>query len=661
MEYDFSGWATKNDIKCSDGRTIKRDAFKENDGQKVPLVWNHNHDHPDEVLGHALLENRAEGVYAYCKFNDTESGQTAKKLVVNGDVDQLSIYANKLKSHMNNVIHGCIREVSLVLAGANPGAFIDSVICHSEDGEDEEEGVIYTDENIKVVTKEDNSENNEEDGIVEAEEVVEDDQEQSKESDKSEEEDDDYEDTSDSEEDGSSEEVKHSDDKTIEDVFNTLNEDQKKVVNVLVGAVSKGESLDEQDDEFKTTISNMMNSLNDEQKDVVYALVGYASEEKSSDKVEENNNKKGEDSSMKHNVFENEEKNDTLVHSEIVADALADAKKYGSMRESFLEHAAANNIQNIDYLFPEAKELNTPPVVIKDNEEWVNVIMNSVRRSPFSRVKTTFAKMDETTARAKGYIKGKMKADIALSLLKRVTTPTTVYIKNTMDRDDVIDITDFDVVTWLKGEMRGQLNKELALAMLLGDGRNVSDDNKINEQNIRPIVSDDNLYTIKYEIKSGRDYKNTGNSASDNDSLYKGIIRGAIKSRKEYKGSGKPTFFTTEDILTDLLLIEDQNGRVIYDSIEKLATAMRVSKIVTVPEMESRTDIYGVIVNFNDYTAGADKGGHVGMFDDFDIDYNQMKYLMETRMSGALTVPYSAIVLKKESTVTPGPETNPAG
>lgn len=364
---------------------------------------------------------------------------------------------------------------------------------------------------------------------------------------------------------------------------------------------------------------------------------------------------------MKHNVFENEEKNDTLVHSEIVADALADAKKYGSMRESFLEHAAANNIQNIDYLFPEAKELNTPPVVIKDNEEWVNVIMNSVRRSPFSRVKTTFAKMDETTARAKGYIKGKMKADIALSLLKRVTTPTTVYIKNTMDRDDVIDITDFDVVAWLKGEMRGQLNKELALAMLLGDGRNVSDDNKINEQNIRPIVSDDNLYTIKYEIKSGRDYKNTGNSASDNDSLYKGIIRGAIKSRKEYKGSGKPTFFTTEDILTDLLLIEDQNGRVIYDSIEKLATAMRVSKIVTVPEMESRTDIYGIIVNFNDYTAGADKGGHVGMFDDFDIDYNQMKYLMETRMSGALTVPYSAIVLKKESTVTPGPETNPAG
>ena len=649
MEYDFSGWATKNNIKCSDGRTIMPNAFKDDDGQKVPLVWNHQHNDPAEILGHALLENRAEGVYAYCKFNDTESGQNAKKLVVNGDIDRLSIYANKLKSHMNNVTHGCIREVSLVLAGANPGAFIDSVITHSEDGDDEEEGIIYTDEDLEIKVDNDVKDDENEDlDIVEAEEVIDDTDEESDES----------KDNTEGNED--SEEVEHSDEETVEDVFNTLNEDQQAVAYVLIGAASEGKDLSS-DAEFKVTVQNMMESLNDQQKEAVYALVGAASEGNSNN--EKNKDNEGEDSSMKHNVFENEEKNDTLVHSEIVADALADAKKYGSMRESFLEHAAANNIQNIDYLFPEAKELNTPPVVIKDNEEWVNVIMNSVRRSPFSRVKTTFAKMDETTARAKGYIKGKMKADIALSLLKRVTTPTTVYIKNTMDRDDVIDITDFDVVAWLKGEMRSQLNKELALAMLLGDGRNVSDDNKINEQNIRPIVSDDNLYTIKYEIKSGRDYKNTGNSASDNDSLYKGIIRGAIKSRKEYKGSGKPTFFTTEDILTDLLLIEDQNGRVIYDSIEKLATAMRVSKIVTVPEMESRTDIYGIIVNFNDYTAGADKGGHVGMFDDFDIDYNQMKYLMETRMSGALTVPYSAIVLKKEGTVTtdPGAEGNPQG
>ena len=650
MDYDFGGWATRNNIECSDGRVIMKDAFKQNDGQKVPLVWNHQHDDPNEVLGHALLENREEGVYAYCKFNDTDSGRQAKALVVNGDVDKLSIYANKLKSQMNNVVHGCIREVSLVLAGANPGAFIDSVITHSDESGDEEEAVIYTDEDLEIIT-----DKNE---VSEESKAQEENPENNKnESEKSESENSEKDSSSNNEEPSqeeseSDDEVEHSDKSIdVEDAFADLKDDDKNVIYSLIGEVEKTGKVNANNEKFV----KVFEGLTDEQQEMVYALVGKAADEYDN---KNKDNKEGEKEIMKHNVFEKDEKNDTLVHSEIVADALADAKKYGSMRESFLEHAAANNIQNVDYLFPEAKELNTPPVVIKDNEEWVNVIMNSVRRSPFSRVKTTFAKMDETTARAKGYIKGKMKADIALSLLKRVTTPTTVYIKNTMDRDDVIDITDFDVVTWLKGEMRGQLNKELALAMLLGDGRNVSDDNKINEQNIRPIVSDDNLYTIKYEIKSGRDYKNTGNSASDNDSLSKGIIRGAIKSRKEYKGSGKPTFFTTEDILTDLLLIEDQNGRVIYDSIEKLATAMRVSKIVTVPEMESRTDIYGIIVNFNDYTAGADKGGHVGMFDDFDIDYNQMKYLMETRMSGALTVPYSAIVLKKEGTVTPAQSEN---
>lgn len=653
MDYDFGGWATRNNIECSDGRVIMKDAFKQNDGQKVPLVWNHQHDDPNEVLGHALLENREEGVYAYCKFNDTDSGRQAKALVVNGDVDKLSIYANKLKSQMNNVVHGCIREVSLVLAGANPGAFIDSVITHSDESGDEEEAVIYTDEDLEIIT-----DKNE---VSEESKAQEENPENNKnESEKSEPENSEKDNSSNNEESSqeeseSDDEVEHSDKSMdVEDVFADLKDDDKNVIYSLIGEVEKTGKVNANNEKFV----KVFEGLTDEQQEMVYALVGKAADEYDN---KNKDNKEGEKEIMKHNVFENEEKNDTLVHSEIIADALADAKKYGSMRESFLEHAAANNIQNIDYLFPEAKELNTPPVVIKDNEEWVNVIMNSVRRSPFSRVKTTFAKMDETTARAKGYIKGKMKADIALSLLKRVTTPTTVYIKNTMDRDDVIDITDFDVVAWLKGEMRSQLNKELALAMLLGDGRNVSDDNKINEQNIRPIVSDDNLYTIKYEIKSGRDYKNTGNSASDNDSLYKGIIRGAIKSRKEYKGSGKPTFFTTEDILTDLLLIEDQNGRVIYDSIEKLATAMRVSKIVTVPEMESRTDIYGVIVNFNDYTAGADKGGHIGMFDDFDIDYNQMKYLMETRMSGALTVPYSAIVLKKEGTVTSEPSSHAEG
>lgn len=626
MEYDFSGWATRNNIKCSDGRTIMKDAFKGNDGQKVPLVWNHQHDDPSEVLGHALLENREEGVYAYCKFNDTESGRNAKALVSNGDIDKLSIYANKLKSQANNVVHGCIREVSLVLAGANPGAFIDSVITHSEDGSEEEEAVIYTDEDIEIADKEpetpetpENPEDNNaepEDNNAENAEAGE-----------------------------SSEEVQHSDDKTIGDIFDTLNEDQQKAVYVLIGAAKEGKELD---GEFKSTIKNVMDSLSDEQKDAVYALVGGAVEGDNDSDGEENKDNEGEDSSMKHNVFENDNNtNEELIHSEIVADAIANAKKFGSMKESFIEHAAINNIENIDVLFPDATEIYKEPKMIEEDDSWVSKVMNKVKHTPFSRVKTTFGRMSETEARAKGYIKGSKKTNIKMAFLNRVTTPTTVYIKNEIDRDDVIDITDFDVVAFQKREMRKGLNKELALAMLLGDGRDISDANKINEQNIRPIISDNSMYTIKYEVTQGVDYKNTSNSASDNDSVTKGVIRAAIKARKKYKGSGRPTFYTTEDLLTEMLLIEDQNGRLIYDSIEKLARALRVDEIVTIPEMEAYTDIYGIIVNLADYTAGADKGGSVSMFDDFDIDFNQMKYLMETRMSGALTVPYSAIALYK--------------
>lgn len=590
MDYDFSGWATRNNVKCSDGRTILKDAFKENDGQKVPLVWNHQHNDPNEILGHALLENRDEGVYAYCKFNDTESGQTAKELVVNGDIDKLSIYANKLKSQMNNVIHGCIREVSLVLAGANPGAYIDSVITHSDDSGMEEEGYIYTDENISVNIKhsDDNSEDDKEDD--EGGEKVEDTKEEKEE-------------------------------KTIEEVFNTMNDDQKTAVYTIVGK-----------------------ALEDKEKETT-------KEESQEEKSEEDKNtkeKEGEDN-MKHNVFDNDKKDEVLMHADIISEAIADAKRYGSMKESFIQHGAANNIENLDYIFPDAHELNTPPKVIEEDDSWVAKVMNGVKHTPFSRVKTTFATMNEETARAKGYIKGNMKKDIAMALLKRVTTPTTVYIKNKIDRDDVVDITDFDIVAWQKKEMRKLLDRELAVAMLLGDGRNISDEDKINEQNIRPIVSDDDMYTIKYQVTDGVDFNNTKNSASQNDSEYKGVIRAAIKSRKQYKGSGRPTFFTTEDVLTELLLIEDQNGRVIYDSVDKLATAMRVKEIVTVPEMESHTDVYGIIVNLQDYTAGADKGGSVNMFDDFDIDFNQMKYLMETRMSGALTEPYSAIVLQRVS------------
>ena len=593
MDYDFSGWATRNNIECSDGRTIMKDAFKGNDGQKVPLVWNHQHDDPNEVLGHALLENRDEGVYAYCKFNDTESGQTAKSLVLNGDVDKLSIYANKLKSNMNQVIHGCIREVSLVLAGANPGAYIDSVVVHADGAEDEEEGTIYTDEQISV-------------------------------------------------------NVEHSDKKSEKKEETKMNDNSE----MKHAETETGEK----------TVQEVFDTLTEEQKEVVYAIIGEAVEEAKNDAGDEDEGEEEGEENMKHNVFDNDNnREDVLAHSEFVKSAIADAKKYGSMRESFIAHAEEAGLEwnaNNDFspLFPDATNINREPVMVEKDNSWVAKVMAQVKHSPFSRVKNTLGRMDETTARAKGYIKGSKKANIQMAVLNRVTTPTTVYIKNDIDRDDVIDITDFDVVAWQKKEMRKQLDKELALAMLLGDGRDVSDQYKINEQNIRPVVSDDDLYTIKYTVKEGVDYKNAGTSHSENDSLAKGIIRAALKARKEYKGSGRPTFYTTEDCLTDMLLIEDQNGRVIYDSIDKLATALRVNEIVTIPEMESRKDIYGIIVNLNDYTAGADKGGSVNMFDDFDIDYNQMKYLMETRMSGALTQPYSAIVLKKDGVSTSNTE-----
>lgn len=636
MEYDFSGWATRNNIKCSDGRTIMKDAFKQNDGQKVPLVWNHQHDDPNEVLGHALLENRDEGVYAYCKFNDTESGQTAKSLVLNGDVDKLSIYANKLKSEMNNVIHGCIREVSLVLAGANPGAFIDSVIVHSDENGDEEEGVIYTDEIINIAEEDNNnadsSDNTKEGGeTVDNDNKVEDNVTKTDENTSTE----------------NKEELNHSDDKTLEEILNTLSDEQQKIAYNLADMALNGEKPDEA---TAAKIKSTMDELNDEQRQAVYALVGAALEDES----DEENEEEGEDNNMKHNVFENDEKENAIMHSEIIADAIADAKKYGSMKESFIAHAEANGLEwgednDFSVLFPDAKNLDKEPRLIEKDNSWVGKVMADVKHSPFSRVKNTLGRMSEETARAKGYIKGSKKANIAMALLNRVTTPTTVYIKNDIDRDDVIDITDFDIVAWQKREMRKLLNKELALAMLLGDGRDVSDPYKINEQNIRPVLTDDDIYTIKYTVTDGVDYNNEDNSHSENDSITKGIIRAAIKARKNYKGSGRPTFYTTEDTLTDMLLIEDQNGRIIYDSVEKLATALRVKEIVTIPEMENYDDVYGIIVNLNDYTAGADKGGNVNLFDDFDIDYNQMKYLIETRMSGALTVPYSAIVLKKEA------------
>jgi len=598
--YDFSGWATRNNLRCSDGRTIMKDAFKHNDGQTVPLVWNHQHNDPLNVLGHALLENRDEGVYAYCKFNETESGKNAKLLVEHGDVSALSIYANRLRQQGSNVIHGDIREVSLVLAGANPGAFIDSVIRHGEESDDE--AIIYTGEDIYLCHADEKSE----------------------------------------------------DEETIADVFNTLTEKQKMVVYAIIGQAleEKGESEDddnndsirhskESDDE---TVADVFNTLTEKQKMVVYALIGQALEgtNTSEEDDDNDNDSKGGNKTMKHNVFDNEDvKYDVLSHSDMEA-IFADAKRYGSLKDSVLAHG----IEHIDYLFPDAKTVTNTPQFIQRDMGWVQKVMNSVHHTPFSRIKSVLADITEDDARAKGYIKGNLKKDEVFTLLKRTTTPTTIYKKQKLDRDDVVDITDFDVVAWLKSEMRMMLDEEIARAILVGDGRLSSSDDKINEQNIRPIWKDDDLYTIKAPVTVA------ANATADQKA--KAFIRAAIKSRKNYKGSGEPTLYTTEDVLTDCLLLEDSTGRVIYDSVSKLATALRVKEIVTVPVMEnlSRVDngvtynLMGIIVNLSDYNVGADKGGAVNMFDDFDIDYNAQKYLIETRCSGALIKPYSAIALE---------------
>lgn len=580
-KYDFSGWATKANIKCTDGRTIMKDAFKHNDGQTVPLVWNHQHNDPNNILGHALLENREEGVYAYGKFNDSESGRTAKLLVQHGDIDSMSIYANQLKEQLSNVIHGNIREVSLVLAGANMGAHIDNIIMHGE--ESDEEAIVYTGEDI-MLSEDDNETSKEEESIEHA-------------------------DNSEKEEEKVPEEAKKQDsEETVEDVLNSLSEKQQKVV---------------------------------------YAIIGKALEHKDSDE-ETNNDEEGDDKTMKHNVFDQEEQNNEKVLShDAMETIISDAKRYGSLKESFLAHADTYGIDQIDYLFPDAKNLNTPPEFIKREMSWVSKVMSGVHHTPFSRIKSMFADITEDDARAKGYIKGKLKKEEVFSLLKRTTTPTTIYKKQKLDRDDVIDITDFDVVAWLKSEMRMMLDEELARAFLVGDGRLASSDDKINETNIRPIWKDDDLYTVKALVDA--------ETSAASDVKAKAFIKAIIKARKDYKGSGNPTLYTTEDVLTDCLLLEDGIGHMLYDSADKLATTLRVKEIVTVPVMENLTRtntagdtlaLMGILVNLSDYNVGADKGGAVNMFDDFDIDYNQQKYLIETRCSGALIKPYSAIAVE---------------
>ena len=573
-KYDFSGWATKNDLQCSDGRTIRRDAFKDNDGQTVPLVWNHQHNDSQNVLGHALLENRPEGVYAYCKFNDTPAGKNAKMLVEHGDVSALSIYANRLKQNQGNVTHGVIREVSLVLAGANPGAFIDSIMRHGECSD--EEAVIYTGEDLVLehADKEDEMEN-----------------------------------------------------------------DNKK----------------------EKTVQDVVDSMSEEQRNVMYALIGQALEDvKHSDDAENQNenNGEGEDNEMKHNVFENDnnKQNNTLSHAEM-ENIFKQAKRLGSLKEAVLSHADEHGDaiydtygikpnkdgEGISMLFPDYKNLNNVPEFIKRDTGWVALVMAGVHHTPFSRIKSMFADIREDEARALGYMKGDLKKEEVFSLLKRTTDPQTIYKKQKLHRDDVIDITSFDVVAWIKAEMRMMLEEEIARAILIGDGRLADDDNKIQQQHIRAIADEDPLFAIHKDLQ-----------VAEGEDEAKGFIKTVLRARKEYKGSGEPTMFLSEDMLVEMLLLEDKNGRIIYESEQALARALRVRNIVTVPVMEGAKnakgkEILAIVVNLKDYNVGADKGGAVAMFEDFDIDYNAQKYLIETRCSGALVKPFSAIVIEKSA------------
>lgn len=581
-DYDFCGWATRNDLKCGDGRIIRRDAFKHNDGVTVPLVWNHDHTDPYRIVGHALLENRDEGVYAYGKFNDTQLGKTAKIYVEHGDITAMSIYANQLQQQGPNVMHGNIREVSLVLAGSNPGAYIEDVVVHSDDND----GEAWITSGIEGLD------------LYHAEEPADDKKEN---------------------------ETK----KTESEIQNGSDETKKEESNDEKGVTPMAGTNNEK------TIGELLSDLTDEQMDAVYALVALLMEEKEDEK-------EGDDD-MKHNIFDADEMNydDVLTHSEMM-EIFSDAQRCGSLKEAVLQHG----IESIDVMFPDAKTITNEPEFIKRNDTWVADVLGSVHHSPFSRVKSIFANITADEARAKGYTKGKKKIDEVFTALKRVTNPTTIYKKQKIDRDDMLDITDFNVVNWMKSEMRTMLNEELARAILVGDGRGAGSEDKVKEDCIRPIWTDDDLYTINAVIEVTKD--------ATADQKAREFIKACIKSRKDYKGSGNPIMYMSEDMLTDCLLIEDKNERIIYDTVEKLAAALRVRRIVPVPVMEDLTrdvsgktrSLAGIYVNLADYNIGTDKGGEVNMFDDFDIDYNAQKYLMETRCSGALIRPYAAVAIE---------------
>jgi len=590
-KYDFVGWATKNDLLCSDGRTIRKGAFKDCDGMVVPLVWNHQHNDPENVLGHALLKNEDEGVRAYCTCNDTEKGMTAKSLVIHGDVGSLSIWANQLKQNGGDVLHGVIREVSLVLAGANPGATIDYIVEHGEESGDS--ALIYPNGGIEMYHAEE-----------EKEEVV------------------------------------------AEENTDTLEHAQTE------------DTASKEDEGSDETIKDVLNTLSEKQKSAVMQLIGYAIQDNAKEDNEEDND------SMKHNVFDNDTntQENVLSHADMEA-ILENAKRVGSLRAA-VDDAIADGVlaHSIDttgmetatghqtygfndasMLFPNAKSLNTPPEWISRNMDWVSDVMSGVKHTPFTRIKSVFADITEDEARARGYVKGAQKVHEVFATLKRETTPQTIYKLQKMDRDDIIDITDFDVVAWIRAEMRTMLNEEIARAILIGDGRTPGTSGKINDTNIRPVATDVPLFNTKVNI--------TVAANDDENTEAKKMINGIIRARKNYKGSGNPTFYTTEDVLTEMLLLEDQIGHKLYKTEAELATALRVRKIVTVEPMEGvkidNKDLIGIIVNLSDYNVGADKGGEINMFDDFDINFNQYSYLIETRCSGALIKPYSALTVLK--------------
>lgn len=582
FDYDCSGWATKANTRCYDGLTIAQDAFKECNGKVVPMVYNHDHSDIGNVIGKCLLENRPGGVYCYAKFNDTDTGRTARKCVESGDLNAFSIYANGLQKVGKTVKHGFIREVSLVLAGCNPGALIDEVIKHSADEDYEDGEAFIISDTALSITHGMDPDGNPLEELTHSADDGEHKQEEAKMAD---------------------EKQNVNKEETVEDVFNTLTEKQKNVVYAIIGSAMAGEEDDDGE----------------------------------------------EDETVKQNVFDKDTHETVLKHSiDDINNVIKTAKTHGTMRQAFEDagmqgEELAHSIDNVEWLFPDDKNLDTPPRIIDRDQSWVSKVMGGVHHIPFSRFKSMFADLTEEDARAKGYIKGNFKKEQVFGLLRRSTSPTTVYKKQKMDRDDVIDITSFDVVAWLKTEMRAKLNEEIARAILIGDGRLAASEDKIDEQCIRPIFNDNDLFTIKVQVKT--------DGLTTTEDKIKAAIKQILRARKDYKGAGSPTFYTTEDMLTEMLLLEDGIGHPLYADEAALARKLRVSAIVTVPQMEGMKgakggDFIGLIVNLADYTVGADKGGAVAMFDDFDIDFNAQKYLIETRCSGALTTPFSAMAIE---------------